>query len=155
MPANAAHKAKFELVDRDGVVAVVIRGGRLLVLKRRNLPLIMIAPGIWTFITGGRKPGEMGLHAAYREVREESGICRDALHRLAGPVSVMLFDPVRMDKMWRNSLFVFGSDTDEVKLNVENSRYRWAAFRDITEDREYTNIFLDRSGVERLIAKLL
>lgn len=45
-------------------------GDRLLMCKRRKDPY----KGLYNFVGGKAKPGEAGLHAAYRELREETGV---------------------------------------------------------------------------------
>jgi hypothetical protein len=52
---------------------------------------------------------------------------------------------------YTNALYVFRSNTDRVRLNIENSRYRWATYAEIAEHRDYTNVFLN----ERLILGMI
>lgn len=51
-------------------LAVVIRDGRVLLVKRRNEP----DAGLWGFPGGHVDPGETAMAAAARELREETGI---------------------------------------------------------------------------------
>ncbi len=50
-----------------GVTAVVLDGGRVLLVRRSD-------NGAWTPVTGIVDPGEHPEHAATREVREETGV---------------------------------------------------------------------------------
>jgi 8-oxo-dGTP pyrophosphatase MutT (NUDIX family) len=55
---------------RRGVVAVVIRQGRLLVIRRSQS---VVAPGAVCFPGGGIEPGESEFDALVREIGEELG----------------------------------------------------------------------------------
>lgn len=53
-----------------GVVVVVRRGGRLLMIRRSAK---VVAPGAWCFVGGAIQPGETQPDAVVREFREEVG----------------------------------------------------------------------------------
>lgn len=55
---------------RRGVVVVVAREGRYLMIRRAAG---VIAPGAWCFVGGGIEPGESQAEAVRREFREEVG----------------------------------------------------------------------------------
>lgn len=55
---------------REGVVAVVRRGGRFLLIRRAEG---ILAGGAWCFVGGGIEPGEPQADALVREFREETG----------------------------------------------------------------------------------
>jgi 8-oxo-dGTP diphosphatase len=52
----------------EGVVIVVVRGGRYLVVRRSDR---VVAPGAWCFVGGAIEPGETEQQALVREFREE------------------------------------------------------------------------------------
>jgi len=55
----------------DGVVAIVARGSRVLVIRRApGVP----HPGYWAPLSGRVEPGESQAEAVVREVREEVGL---------------------------------------------------------------------------------
>ena len=54
--------------ERRGVVAVVVRDGRFLVIRRSQQ---VVAPGAFCFPGGGIEPGETEEAALVRELREE------------------------------------------------------------------------------------
>jgi 8-oxo-dGTP diphosphatase len=77
---------------RRGVVAVVNRNGRLLVIRRSQQ---VVAPGAICFPGGGIEAGESETDALVREVREELGVTVTPLKRLWQSVT-----PWNVDLAW-------------------------------------------------------
>ncbi len=150
-----AGRAGMALARRDGIVAIIVYRRKVLLLRRIWVPFLMSAPGIWSFLTGGRRRGESYIDAAYREIYEETGIGREMLRLVGRGRSMMLFDPVRRDARWRNMLFIFRSSTGRVRLNFENREYRWAGIGDIVGRRRYTNVFVRDGSVVASVRRSL
>jgi len=102
-----------------GVLAVVLRGDRVLVVRRANPPM----PGRWGFPGGVLELGETVAQGAMRELFEETGVKAEA----ASPLTVM--DTIDRDSEgrvryhytlvavighWRSGEGVAGDDADEV-----------------------------------------
>ena len=102
-----------------GVLAVVMRGDRVLVVRRRNPPM----PGRWGFPGGVLELGETVAQGAMRELLEETGVKAEA----ASPLTVM--DTIDRDSEgrvryhytlvavighWRSGEGVAGDDADEL-----------------------------------------
>jgi len=102
-----------------GVLAVVLRGNRALVVRRSNPPM----PGRWGFPGGVLELGETVAQGAMRELLEETGVVADA----AGPLTVI--DTIDRDAQgrvryhytlvavigtWRSGEGIAGDDADEV-----------------------------------------
>ena len=122
------------------MTAAIIYKKRVLLLKRRNVPVIL-NPGIWAFLSGGREGSERYIDTAHREIAEESGIsskCLSLLYRSR----VMMVDR-KKGIMWPNVLFIFRSSTNAVKLDYENSKYRWASIKEIESEVDYTSTFIN------------
>ena len=64
-----------------GVLAVVVRGDRVLVVRRANPPM----PGRWGFPGGVLELGETVAQGAMRELAEETGVEAEA----GGPLTVI------------------------------------------------------------------
>ncbi|VVB76945.1 RNA pyrophosphohydrolase [uncultured archaeon] len=143
----------YKRVKKDGITAAIIHKGRLLVLKRRFFPFI-IDPGKWEFLAGGNKRGESHDDAAYREIMEETRLRKGQLRLLVKRKNVAKMDAKRSIKYY-NSFYVFASNTKEIRLDIENSRYRWASFGDISRHEDYTNVFLNERSILKLIERAL
>jgi len=102
-----------------GVLAVVMRGDRVLVVRRRNPPM----PGRWGFPGGVLELGETVAQGAMRELIEETGVTAAA----RGPLTVI--DTIDRDPEgrvrfhytlvavighWQSGDGVPGDDADEV-----------------------------------------
>lgn len=77
---------------RYGVVAIVVRDGRLLVIRRSS---IVIAPLTYCFPGGGIEPGESEQAALIRELDEELGIQVRPIRRIWANVT-----PWHVDLAW-------------------------------------------------------
>jgi 8-oxo-dGTP diphosphatase len=102
-----------------GVLAVVMRGDRVLVVRRANPPM----PGRWGFPGGVLELGETVAQGAMRELAEEAGVEAEA----GGPLTVI--DTIDRDPEgrvryhytlvavvghWRSGEGVAGDDADKV-----------------------------------------
>lgn len=152
MSGNLSVK-NYKRSNISGVTVIIINRKRLLLLKRIRFPFI-INPGIWSFLSGGRKKEESSLENAYREIEEETRLVRSNLKLLFGPKSMTLFDSNKKIR-WQNDIYIFKSDSRRVIKNIENSAYRWASISDIKKHIEYTNIFENESLIITLIEKFL
>jgi 8-oxo-dGTP pyrophosphatase MutT (NUDIX family) len=121
---------ELRLVERPGVTVVIVNRGRVLLLKRISLPII-VNPGRWYFVGGAKKAGETPLQNAYREVHEELGLGRDVL-RVISSSNAVIVDP-RKKQIWRNRLFIMGSKTRKVRLNIEHTSHKWVTLKGLRE----------------------
>jgi 8-oxo-dGTP diphosphatase len=102
-----------------GVLAVVMRGDRVLIVRRSNPPM----PGRWGFPGGVLELGETIAQGAMRELFEETGVIAEA----AGPLTVI--DTIDRDRegrvryhytlvavigRWQSGKGAPGDDADEV-----------------------------------------
>jgi ADP-ribose pyrophosphatase YjhB (NUDIX family) len=102
-----------------GVLAVVMRGDRVLVVRRANPPM----PGRWGFPGGVLELGETVAQGAMRELLEETGVTAEA----AGPLTVIdtidrdgegrvryHYTLVAVIGHWQSGEGVAGDDADEI-----------------------------------------
>ncbi len=153
IPVDGGQKL-WENRKRDGAKAIIVNGGRVLLLKRRNVPFI-INPGIWTFVGGRREEGETYLETAYREVREETGIDGSDLRLASRPKMMTLINVKKPSDRWNNMVFVFISRTRTVRLDMENADYRWASFNELKEGERFTNEFVKKNEMIRMVKRAL
>ncbi len=142
------------LPGNDGVCAVIIYGKEVLLLKRHWLPIIR-NPSVWSFVFGTKEKDDTHLSTVYREIEEETGIERKNLRLLAKPIVTKLFDTKSPTKWWYNHFYVFESKSNKVRLDMENTGYRWAGLGEIKGSKNYTNIFVDKKRIESLIERAL
>jgi 8-oxo-dGTP pyrophosphatase MutT (NUDIX family) len=140
----------FRTVRMPGATVAIVNRGRVLLLKRINLPFL-INRGAWYFVGGGRKRGESLLGTAYREVQEETGIRRKGLTLLAD--SDVVIQDRRKRMRWANRLFVMRASDDRVRLNIENRDYRWVRFSDLRRCEGLLGTLEDSGAVLRLIGR--
>ncbi len=74
---------------RRGAVAVIVRGDRLLVIKRSET---VTAPGMFCFPGGGIEPGELEEQALVREIHEELGVVIQPVRKLWHSMTPWKFD---------------------------------------------------------------
>jgi 8-oxo-dGTP diphosphatase len=102
-----------------GVLAVVVRDGRALVVRRANPPLA----GRWGFPGGVLELGETVAEGAMRELREETGVVAepaetltvlDSIHREDSGRVRYHYALVAVRCIWRSGDGIAADDADEV-----------------------------------------
>lgn len=122
-----------------GVVAVVVRGGRFLVVRRAAG---VVAPGAWCFVGGAVEPGESEPQAVVREFREELGAAIRPLRRV--------WEYLRPDGGLRLGWWMAALDAAELRPNpAEVAELRWcgpAALERLPGLLESNRLFLQAAG---------
>jgi 8-oxo-dGTP diphosphatase len=96
-------------------------GPRYLVLRRSAGDRLY--PGIWQIVTGSVERGEHAVHAAVRELNEETGLAAKRLWRL--PFVNSFYDPVG-DRVHLCPHFAAEvEERSEPRLSVEHDAYEW------------------------------
>lgn len=139
---------KYKMVKREGITTALTNSGKILIVKRIRFPFIS-HPGMWSFVSGKREKGEKYLQSACREIFEETKIGAERL-TLLGSTSVMLKDE-RSGLKWQNRLFVFRSSSRAVKLNIENTNYKWVSFDQLCRSKDLGSMLSDKKHVFSLI----
>ena len=145
---------KYKSVNRDGVTAVIINKGKILLLKRASFPL-MSHKGVWSFLTGGRERKERHIETAYREIKEEINVDKSQLKLILKDKMVTLTDP-KEKIQWNNRFFIFQSKTRKVKLDLENRAYKWVTLKQLqAHENVLTDYIPNRNYIFRLIKSAL
>jgi 8-oxo-dGTP pyrophosphatase MutT (NUDIX family) len=84
-------------------------------------------PGMWQIITGTIQVGEKAIHAAVRELKEETGC--SAIRFWIAPIVGSFFDP-RKDRVQMCPLFAAEvAPTEEPALSDEHQEFEWASLK--------------------------
>lgn len=145
---------RYRNVNRDGITAVIINKGRILLLKRASFPM-MSHKGVWSFVTGGRERKERHIETAYREIKEEINIDESQLRLIINNEHVILTEPKKKIQ-WDNRFFIFQSATRKVKLDLENKAYKWVTFEQLeAHENLLTDYIRNKNYIFRLIKSAL
>ncbi len=118
LPTSRAQRLMpTSLRQPDGVVAVIPRVGRLLVIRRSST---VVAPRAWCFPGGALEPGEDQPAALRRELCEELGVPVEPVHLLWRSVT-----PWDVSLAWWLARLGEGATPTPNPAEVED--YRWCA----------------------------
>lgn len=137
----------------DGVCAIIMNKGRILLLNRRNIPFLVRNPGIWSFLFGSMEKGEKPDETVYREIEEETRLRKKDLKLISNAEKMLLID-LHSRKRWYNYTYVFESKSRNVEINIENSAFRWASIEEVKEHKGYTNIFYNEKKILNLLREM-
>jgi dATP pyrophosphohydrolase len=103
-----------------------MEGDRPAYLVLRRSERESLYPGLWQIVTGSIEPGEKGLDAALREVREETGVSPERFWVV--PFTHAFYDH-RRDAVCIVPFFAARfSPEARITLSDEHSRYEWLPF---------------------------
>jgi mutator protein MutT len=144
-PVAAAEAASAQPIEVEGVVVVVRRNGRFLMIRRAP---DLLAGGAWCFVGGAIEPGESATEAVVREFREEVG----------GEVRPLrkVWEYRRPDGRLRLHWWLAELNGDPLTPNpAEVSEVRWCTIEEIEAlpDLLASNRDFLRDGVRRLTAE--
>jgi 8-oxo-dGTP pyrophosphatase MutT (NUDIX family) len=106
-------------IRKRGVVAVIVRGERFLVIRRSQH---VRAPGMYCFPGGGIEPGETEQQALVRELAEELAVAARPIRRLTESVT-----PWRVHLAWWLAEIDAGSELVAQPNEVESFHWLTAA----------------------------
>ncbi len=96
---------------------------KLLILKRSNKVKSM--KGLWAGISGIIEKNEEPLKRAKIEIFEEVGITEDMITLVKSSEEMKINSPQYENHEWEIFPFLFEAKNPTIKLNWENSEFRW------------------------------
>ena len=105
------------------VTVFVQHNDRLLILKRSKKVKTM--KGLWAAVSGIIEGNEEPLSRAKIEVFEEIGLAEDKITTVKTARQMTVDSPQYENHEWEIFPFLFGVKNPQIKLNWENSEYRW------------------------------
>lgn len=111
------------------VTSFIKDNDKFLLLKRSNKVKTM--KGLWAGISGIIENEEDPLNRAKIEIFEELGITEDKIKFLKAASKMTVHSPQYENHEWEIFPFLFESNNPTIKLNWENSEYRWVTVNEI------------------------
>jgi 8-oxo-dGTP pyrophosphatase MutT (NUDIX family) len=119
---------------------------KILILRRSNKVKTM--KGLWAGISGIIEKNEIPLTRAKIEIHEEVGISEDKIRLVKAAERLKVNSPQYENHEWEIFPFLFEVKNPDIKLNWENSEYRWIT---IDELKNYNTV----PNLEKVLQNLL
>ena len=119
---------------------------KLLILRRSNKVKTM--KGLWAGISGIIEKNETPLTRAKIEIYEETGISEDKIRLIKNAAKLRIHSPQYENHEWEIFPFLFEAKNPDIKLNWENSEYKWIT---INELKNYNTV----PSLEKVLQNLL
>ena len=111
------------------VTCFITNEDKILILKRSDKVKSM--RGLWAGVSGIIEKDELPLARAKREIFEEVGLHEDQIKLLKSEKEMRIISPQYKNHEWLVFPFLFGTENQTIKLNWENSDYRWIGIDEI------------------------
>ena len=105
------------------VTSFIKNGDRILILKRSDKVKSMKC--LWAGVSGIIENNETPLVRAKIEIFEEVGIQEEQIELLKAIQQMKILSPQYKDHEWNIFPFLFKVKNPEIKLNWENSEFKW------------------------------
>ena len=128
------------------VISFIQDNQKLLILKRSNKVKTM--KGLWAGVSGIIEKNEDPLTRAKIEIYEETGIFEDKIKLISVADVFKVNSPQYENHEWEIYGFLFGVKNPQIKLNWENSEYKWI-------EKEELKKFSTVPNLEKVLFNLL
>ena len=112
------------------VTSFVTNNGRFLLLKRSEKVRSMKC--LWAGVSGILERNETPLERAKTEIFEEAGIAESEMRLLKSAGMMRISSPQYKNHQWAVFPFLFETTKTAVRLNWENSDFRWVRASEIS-----------------------
>ena len=117
------------------VTSFLTNKNKILILKRSDKVKSM--KGLWSGVSGLIENNELPLDRAKIEIFEEVGLQENDITLLKEAKNVTISSPQYRNHQWEISPFLFETKNEKIKLNWENSDFKWI---ERTELKEYQTV---------------
>ena len=128
------------------VTSFIKDNDKFLLLKRSDKVKTM--KGLWAGVSGIIEGDEEPLKRAKIEIFEELGITEDKIKFLKSSLEMKVHSPQYENHEWEIFPFLFEVKNPIIKLNWENSEYRWIT---VNEIKNYETV----PSIEKVLFSLL
>lgn len=111
---------------------------KFLILKRSNKVKTM--KGLWAGVSGIIEKNEEPLSRAKIEIFEELGITDEKIKLIKAAGKMNVSSPQYQNHEWEIFPFLFQANQPEIKLNWENSEYRWITINELDNYKTVPNL---------------
>jgi len=120
------------------VTSFITSNEKFLLLKRSEKVKSM--KGLWAGISGIIEKNEEPLQRAKIEIFEELGIKEDQIKLLKTAERMRVVSPQYKNHEWEIFPFLFEANNPEIKLNWENSEYKWISVDELNNYKTVPNL---------------
>ena len=113
------------------VTSFIKADGKLLILKRSDKVRSM--KGLWAGVSGIIEKNEEPLKRAKIEIFEEVGITEDKITLVKAAKEMRVNSPQYENHEWKIFPFLFETENPIIKLNWENSEFKWIDSNELEE----------------------
>ena len=117
------------------VTSFIKNNNKILILKRSDKVRSM--KGLWSGVSGIIENNEEPIDRAKIEILEEVGIGRDKIILVKSMEKMKISSPQYENHEWMVFPFLFETKETNVKLNLENSEFKWI---DLNELENYETV---------------
>ena len=119
---------------------------KFLILKRSNQ--VRSINGLWSGVSGVIEKNEEPIKRARIEIFEELGISEKHVTLIKSNNELIVESPQYKNHQWLIFPFLFKTDKNEIKLNWENSEFKWI---DVNQLKEFNTV----PNLEKILLSLL
>ena len=112
------------------VTSFITNNDKFLLLKRSDKVKSM--KGLWAGVSGIIEKNETPLERAKIEIFEEVGITESDIKLLKSADLIRVESPQYKNHEWEIFPFLFETTNSEIKLNWENSEFKWVSVDEIS-----------------------
>ena len=117
---------------KTGIVTSFLNhNDKILILKRSQQVRTM--KGLWSGVSGIIENNEMPIKRARIEIFEEVGIKEQNVELIKSGKEISVESPQYKNHQWVIFPFLFQTEISDIKLNWENSEFRWIHVNELKE----------------------